>query len=91
LTFVLHEKYNQLNLGQRYQIECLLGLGYNQSEIAKMLGRDMSTISLEISRITGNRGIRAGEVNFLRLNKYKANVYEGFPCKLGIWMPKALT
>jgi IS30 family transposase len=55
------KKYNQLNLGQRYQIECLLGLGYNQTEIANMLGRNKSTISREISRNTAKRGVGAGE------------------------------
>jgi len=31
------KNYNQLNLGQRYQIECLLELGYNQTEISEVL------------------------------------------------------
>lgn len=55
------KKYNQLNLGQRYQIECLLKLGYNQTEIANQVGCHKSTISRELNRNVGNRGRKAGE------------------------------
>ena len=74
------KKYNQLNLGQRYQIECLLGLGYNQTEIAKMLGRDKSTISREISRNTGKRGRGAGEYR-AELSQKKSELREKFKPK----------
>jgi len=54
------KKYNQLNLGQRYQIESLLGLGYSQTEIARQIGCHRSTISRELQRNIGKRGIGSG-------------------------------
>jgi len=54
------KKYNQLNLGQRYQIECLKELGYNQTEIANQIGCHKSTISRELKRNTAKRGKGAG-------------------------------
>lgn len=60
------KKYNQLNLGQRYQIECLLDLGYNNTEIANQLGCHKSTIGRELKRNTAKRGRGAG--------KYKAEL-----------------
>lgn len=54
------KKYNQLNLGQRYQIECLKELGYNQTEIASQIGCHKSTISRELKRNTAKRGRGAG-------------------------------
>ena len=54
------KKYNQLNLGQRYQIECLLKLGYNQTEIASQIGCHRSTVSRELARNIGKRGKGAG-------------------------------
>ena len=57
------KKYNQLNLGQRYQIECLLKLGYNRTEIASQIGCHKSTISRELKRNTAKRGRGAGVYN----------------------------
>lgn len=54
------KKYNQLNLGQRYQIECLLELGYNQTEIANKIGCNKSTICRELKRNIAKRGRGAG-------------------------------
>ena len=54
------KKYNQLNLGQRYQIESLLRLGYNQTEIADQIGCHRSTISRELKRNVGKRGVGSG-------------------------------
>jgi len=54
------KKYNQLNLGQRYQIECLLQLGYNKTEIANQIGCHKSTIGRELKRNTAKRGRGAG-------------------------------
>jgi len=54
------KKYNQLNLGQRYQIECLIKLGYNKTEIANQIGCHKSTIGREMKRNTAKRGRGAG-------------------------------
>jgi len=42
--------YKQLTREERYQISALLKIGHNQTEIAKMLGKDRSTISRELKR-----------------------------------------
>jgi len=47
-----------LCLKQRYEIERMIKEGYTQTEIAKALGVDQSTISREISRNKGQRGYR---------------------------------
>ena len=58
----------------------LIRLGYNQTEIAKMLGRDKSTISREISRNTGKRGRGAGEYR-AELSQKKSELREKFKSK----------
>lgn len=56
----MNKKYNQLTQEQRYKIECLAGLGFNQSEIADRVGCNKSTISRELKRNTAKRGLGAG-------------------------------
>jgi len=65
------KKYNQLNLGQRYKIECLLNLGYNQTEISKQIGCHRSTVSRELKRNVGKRGRKAG-VYIAERSQFKA-------------------
>lgn len=65
------KKFNRLNLGQRYQIESLLRLGYNQTEIARQIGYHRSTISRELQRNIGKRGIGTG-VNRAELSHTKS-------------------
>ena len=50
--------YTQLTQGQRYQIYALKKMGHDQTEIAKCLGVNKSTISREFSRNQGQRGYR---------------------------------
>jgi transposase, IS30 family len=50
--------YKQLTQNQRYQIKALLKSGQNQTEIAKIIGVDKSTISRELKRNRGLRGYR---------------------------------
>ena len=52
--------YKQLDLAQRYKIECYLRLGKSQSEIAKLIGVHRSTISRELNRNVGKRGLHCG-------------------------------
>ena len=47
----MHHK--QLTHVERYQISALLNIGYNQIQIANVLGKDKSTISREIKRNSG--------------------------------------
>jgi len=50
--------YSQLTLDQRYIIKSMLKIGYNQTEISKVLGVHKSTISRELIRNRGGRGYR---------------------------------
>ena len=51
--------YAQLTQEQRYQIDAYRKAGLNQTETAKKLRVDKSTISREIRRNRGQRGYRA--------------------------------
>ncbi|VVH56170.1 Mobile element protein [uncultured Gammaproteobacteria bacterium] len=59
------QKYTQLTCEQRYHIYLLNKQGYNQTFIAKSMGRNKSTISRELSRNTGKRGYRHKQANRL--------------------------
>lgn len=50
--------YTQLTQAERYQMYILKKAGQNQSQIAKMLGRHLSTIGRELQRNQGLRGYR---------------------------------
>jgi len=51
--------YKHLSREERYQIHSLLKAKQTISEIARLLGRNRSTISRELSRGRGQRGYRA--------------------------------
>jgi len=53
--------YSQLTEGERNQIYALLHEDVSQRRIAKILGRDCSTIGREIQRNRGHRGYRPGQ------------------------------
>jgi len=53
-----HMTYKHLSQAERYQIHALMKSGHDQSQIAKVLDRNKSTISRELSRNTGSRGYR---------------------------------
>ena len=59
--------YTQLTEEERYQIESLLKMGHDQSEIAVVLKRHKSTISREVRRNCGLRGYRPKQVQRLAL------------------------
>jgi IS30 family transposase len=66
--------YTQLAQEQRYQIEALLKAGHNQTEIARVLGVDKSTISRELKRNRGLRGYRPKQAQRLTDNRRKEKV-----------------
>ena len=45
-----HVTYTHLSQTERYQIQALMNAGQTQIEIARILGRHKSTISLELTR-----------------------------------------
>ena len=49
--------YQQLTQAQRYQIYALKKMGHNQTEIAKAIGVHKATISRELGRNCGQRGL----------------------------------
>jgi IS30 family transposase len=51
-------KYKHLSQAERYQIYALMKAGHDQTQIAKLLDRNKSTISRELIRNTGSRGYR---------------------------------
>ena len=57
--------YTQLTCEERYQIHSLLRAGHLPSEIARLIKRDKSTISRELSRNRGPRGYRARQAQRL--------------------------
>ena len=57
--------YTQLAREQRYQIKVLLNTRHNQTEIARAIGVNKSTISRELIRNRGQRGYRPGQADEL--------------------------
>jgi IS30 family transposase len=57
--------YTQLAREQRYQIKVLLNTRHNQTEIARAIGVNKSTISRELVRNRGQRGYRPGQADEL--------------------------
>lgn len=53
------KKYKQLDQEQRYTIERMLGEGYSQNAISKVIGVHRSTVSRELGRNTAKRGMMA--------------------------------
>jgi IS30 family transposase len=51
--------YKHLSQIERYQIYSLMKAQHNITQIARLLGRDKSTISRELRRNAGCRGYRA--------------------------------
>jgi len=72
--------YTQLTQAQRYQIAVLNKAGHFQSDIARLIGVDKSTISRELRRNRGLRGYRAKQAHRLAMErkqeKVKASITE---------------
>ncbi len=62
--------YKHLSQAGRYQIAALMKAEYDQSEIAKVLDRNKSSISRELSRNPGSRGYRPKQV--CEMSAYRA-------------------
>jgi len=65
----LMRTYKQLTLEQRYQISALLKTEKNESEIAKIIGADKSTISRELSRNKSKKGYRPKKAHELAMSR----------------------
>lgn len=74
------QKFKQLSLSQRYQIEVLLQAGHSQNETATILGVHKSTISRELSRNKASRGRTAG-VYLADNAQHKTNIRHKYKAK----------
>ena len=63
--------YTQLTEVKRYQIYTLLKKNFSQSDVAKEIGINPSTVSREIARNTGERGYRPKQANDKALERRK--------------------
>jgi len=63
------KRYTQLTHEERYQISALMKTGITQTEIAKILGRDKSTISRELYRNRGMRGYRPKQAHRISMER----------------------
>ena len=59
--------YTQLTQELRYQINALLKMGHNQTEIATVIGMHKSTVSKEFRRNKGQRGYRPKQAHGMTL------------------------
>ena len=60
--------YKHLSQIERYQIHSLMNAQHNITQIARLLGRDKSTISRELRRNAGCRGYKAKQIVNLPAN-----------------------
>ena len=65
--------YQHLSQAERYQIHALLKAQHTMTEIARLLGRNKSTISREIKRGKGGCGYRAKQACELAAQRAKAS------------------
>jgi IS30 family transposase len=65
--------YTQLTQEERYQISALLKAGQTQNEIAVVLDRSPSTISMELKRNRGRRGYRPKQACFRAVERRAIN------------------
>lgn len=68
--------YTQLTQVQRYQIYALMKAGFNQTQIANIVGVHKSTISRELRRNRGQRGYRPRQAHKFSIQRrlYKAQL-----------------
>lgn len=64
--------YSHVNEEERYEFDDLKREGFNQEQIAKIIGRSPSTISREFKRNKGGCGWRPGQANQLAQERLKS-------------------
>ena len=80
------KSYIQLTQEQRYQISAYKKAGYNQSEIAREIGVDKSTVSRELKRNQGLRGYRPKQAHQLSLQRRKDKAKERIKPEIWEWV-----
>jgi len=69
--------YIQLTQEQRYQIKALLKTDFNQTQIAKAVGVNKSTLSRELRRNCGQRGYRPEQAHQIAMSRRKKKAKQG--------------
>lgn len=82
--------YIQLTQEQRYQISAYKKAGYNQSEIARLIGVNKSTISRELKRNRGLRGYRPKQAHELSMRRRKEKAKERIKPEIWEWVKNLL-
>ena len=67
----MRKLYTHLAQDERYQIYAYKKAGYSHTEIAKLMGRHVSTIKRELQRNTGLKGYRPQQAHRLALGRQK--------------------
>jgi len=93
--------YTHLTQDERYQIYILKQAGHVQSEIAKLMKRNKSTISRELRRNCGQRGYRPAQAHVSAVQRTQASnnsprvaakTWRFVDSKLGkLWSPEQIT
>ncbi len=65
--------YIQLTQEQRYQIKALLKIDQDQTQIAKAVDVNKSTLSRELRRNCGQRGYRPKQAHQIAMSRKKKN------------------
>ena len=84
------KSYIQLTEEQRYQIYAYKKAGYNQSEIARLIGVDKSTVSRELKRNQGLRGYRPKQAHQLAQKRQVDKVSSCIELVTWDWVKKLL-
>lgn len=84
------KSYTQLTEEQRYQISAHRKAGYNQSEIALIIGVSKSTLSREIQRNQGQRGYRPKQAHQTALQRRQDKVSHRIESEDWLWVDKLL-
>lgn len=78
------KSYIQLTEEQRYQIFAYKKAGYNQSEIARLIRVDKSTLSRELKRNHGLRGYRPKQAHQLAQQRRENKVAKRINPEMGL-------
>jgi IS30 family transposase len=84
------KSYTQLTQEERYQIHALMKVGHSPTEIAKVLGRDKSTISREVRRNSGLRGYRPQQAQHLAMERRQAKAQPRLNAEAWHWVERLL-
>lgn len=83
--------YTRMTIEERSQIYALRQAGKGNNEIARILGRDKSTISREVKRNTGQRGYRYQQAHRFAIERAKRPGVRRFTEEVRLYVEAGLT